>query len=119
MKKLLCFLGVMLVSVSVVHGQFLTWDRNTESNVVGYHVYRCEGIPCTVVKDAAHLLTGFLIPPSMNQSNLVPQVPAGQQVQVFFNYWGGYAVTAVAADGTESELSKEVCFLNYRNPQPC
>jgi hypothetical protein len=95
--------GVLVLWASTAWGATLVWDANSESNLEGYRVYYCGGLPCTL-NVGASLLTGV----GKNETSLYIGTPA--DVRYYF-------VTAFNSFG-ESGPSNLVVVRPAGSPPP-
>ena len=79
----------------------LTWDANTESDLAGYHVYRCSGLPCTKKSGSSRLIT------LGKETSLDIGSPA--QVEYYF-------ITAYDTKHRESRASNVAVFIPVGTP---
>src|SRR5690348_6547759 len=96
--------GVLVLWWSTAWGATLTWDANKEPNLVGYRVYRCDGLPCTP-KSGASLFAMV----GENETSLNIGTPA--KIQYYF-------VTAYDSDNRESIASSVMVFIPEGSPPP-
>jgi len=57
MKLIRAIASIIVFWSSTAWGATLTWHANHESDLAGYHVYRCSGLPCTLKSGASLLVT--------------------------------------------------------------
>jgi hypothetical protein len=96
--------GVLVLWSSMAWGATLTWDANRESNLAGYRVYKCDGLPCTR-KSGASLLATL----GKHETSLDIGHPA--EIQYYF-------VTAHNSANRESGESSVVVFVPVGSPPP-
>jgi len=96
--------GVLILWSSTAWGATLTWDANNEPDLVGYRVYKCDGLPCTR-KSGASLLATL----GKHETSLDIGHPA--EIQYYF-------VTAHNSANHESGASGVVVFVPVGSPPP-
>jgi len=96
--------GVLILWSSTAWGATLTWDANNEPDLVGYRVYKCDGLPCTR-KSGASLLAML----GKHETSLDIGHPA--EIQYYF-------VTAHNSANHESGASGVVVFVPVGSPPP-
>ena len=100
MNSVRAITAVIVCWSSAAWGATLTWEANTESDLAGYHVYRCSGLPCTK-KSASRLIT------LGKETSLDIGSPA--QVEYYF-------ITAYNKKGHESRPSNVAVFIPAGTP---
>jgi hypothetical protein len=96
--------GVLLLWSSSACGANLVWDANSEQNLAGYRVYRCDALPCSK-KSGAFLLDKV----GKNETSFNIGTPA--KIQYYF-------VTAYNLVDRESGESNVVNFVPEGTPPP-
>lgn len=96
MVKYFIFGLLLACSIGLSRGAWLEWDRNPETNVVGYNVYT----------GAVSRVYG----PAINMGNVTTASVSTHAGMTYF------AVTAYDSDGLESDYSAEVFYRKLSNP---
>ncbi|HSQ49929.1 MAG TPA: hypothetical protein VLL94_01540 [Nitrospiraceae bacterium] len=101
MNSLRAIAAVIVFWSSAAWGATLTWEANTESDLAGYHVYRCSGLPCTKKSGSSRLIT----------LGKETSLDIGSPAQVVY-----YFITAYNEKGHESRPSKVAVFIPAGTP---
>ena len=94
---------VLVLWSSTAWGAMLTWTANSEPDLAGYRVYKCDGLPCTR-KSGASLLDTL-----GKATSLIIGIPA--EIQYYF-------VTAYDSANHESGASNLAVFIPVGSPPP-